>query len=535
MERVISALEEVRSINDAYGISTDTITNMQDEISRAKVCTPVIGKFSSGKSALINTVLRYDDEPKILKEDITPETAVPAELVYTELEDEVTVIHNDGTYESMPIDAYRDYEADANTVKCARIQIRNDFLREIPDVMLVDMPGFESGFEVHNRAIDNYLPQSLAYIVTFPADDMIVRSSVGNILRELCLHDMPLCVVITKYDKKNDDFEITFEKMKESLRRFVGNREISYCVTSSFIGDAEELRGFLREIQEQSQDILEEKYRKLVIPIIENTENYLTTTLNGSQLSESELNEKEEKLQKQLSVLDSEFSNEQQDFDVQISECIEEIKADVQSTLESEESTLVAMAMNNQNINDHLNSVVRNAVTVSVKNRLIPKVQKYLKKVSNTINSEAVGDVHVSFTYDADGLNKSIVGSVVAVAAAVVLGMPILGIIVGIFTKLSRDKKREEIKENIRQRLRTEVFPQVMNEVGRGIEATITKQIEQVNTSIAEELNNQRTTLEKAISDLRQQINEEKAQKENLAINIKTDLETLDDIKQELL
>ena len=30
-----------------------------------------------------------------------------------------------------------------------------------------------------------------------------------NILKELCLHDMPICIAITKYDKRNDDFEET--------------------------------------------------------------------------------------------------------------------------------------------------------------------------------------------------------------------------------------------------------------------------------------------------------------------------------------
>ena len=236
MERVMGALEELKSINAAYGIDTAGISRLQAEMSEARVCTPIIGKFSSGKSALVNTILGYSR--KILKEDITPETAIPAEIVYTDSEDVITIIRNDGAYKQLSVDDYRKYEADANTVKSARIQLRNSFLEEIPDVMLVDMPGFESGFEIHNKAIDNYLPQSLAYIIAFPADDMIVRSSVGNILKELCLHDMPLCVAITKYDKRNDDFEVTFEKMKESLKRFVGDREIRYCRTSSFTGDA---------------------------------------------------------------------------------------------------------------------------------------------------------------------------------------------------------------------------------------------------------------------------------------------------------
>lgn len=200
MEKVILALEEIKKMNLAYQISTDAVEKLKEEMVNGKVCVPVIGKFSTGKSALINTILGY--RRRILREDITPETAIPAEIVYSQIEEAVTITKNDGSYESLAIEDYRNYEADANTVKSARIKLRNSFLEGIPDIMIVDMPGFESGFEIHNKAIDNYLTQSLAYIVTFAADDMIVRSSIGNILRELCLHDMPLCIVITKCDKK---------------------------------------------------------------------------------------------------------------------------------------------------------------------------------------------------------------------------------------------------------------------------------------------------------------------------------------------
>ena len=217
---------------------------------------------------------------------------------------------------------------------------------------------------------------------------------------------MPLCIVITKYDKKNDDFELTFEKMKESLKRFIGDREVKYCRTSSFTGDAEELEEFLVEIQKQSQEILASKYRKLALPVVENTESYLITTLNSSQLSESELNEQEEKLHKQMSTLESKFSNEQEDFELEVSECVEEIKNDVRQALEGEETTFVVMALNGQDIKEKLNTVVRNAVTVSVKKRFIPKVEKYLKRVSKVLSNESLGDIQISFTFDADKLGK---------------------------------------------------------------------------------------------------------------------------------
>ena len=185
MEKIIKALTELQKINNVYSLSNGTVDKLLKDTENAKVYTPVIGKFSSGKSALLNTLLGYSR--KILKEDITPETAVPAEISYSPGEDHIYVVHNDGECKKISISDYRQLDVDANIVRCTRLNLKNSFLEKIPDVMLVDMPGFESGFEVHNKAIDNYLPLSLAYIITFPADDMIVRSSVGNILKELCL------------------------------------------------------------------------------------------------------------------------------------------------------------------------------------------------------------------------------------------------------------------------------------------------------------------------------------------------------------
>lgn len=531
MERLFSALRDIKSINRAYDINTDEIEAIETMISQAKVCTPVIGKFSSGKSALINSVLGYSR--KILKEDITPETAVPAEIVHTDKEEKVEIVKSDALVQQIELEEYRGYEADAKTVKCAKIYLRNQFLSEIPDVMLVDMPGFESGFEIHNRAIDDYLPNSLAYIVAFPADDMIVRSSVGNILKELCLNDMPLCVVITKYDKRNDEFEITLKKMQESMRRFVGDRQIHYCKTSSFDGDSEELKEFLTEIQEKSQEILYAKYVKEVLNVIETTENYLVTRLNSSRLSASELDEKEDQIQKQIEGMNSRFSDDQNSFETDIRKCINIIKNDVQCAMEAEISTFTAMIMNNQNINAQLNTVVRNAVTASVKKNLLPKIEHYVKKASDNINNDLAGDIHVPLNIDYNGMNKNISNTVVAVTSFLLLG-PIMGVITAVLLKVRDEKKREEAKMQIRSRLQNDIFPQVLNEVSHNLEIEVTKQVKLINTSIKEQINNQNVILSKAMEDVRNEKNLEQSRKENLEIDINQDLERIKEIKNGL-
>lgn len=536
MERVLEALAVLEEINIAYGITTERLLQMRAEIADAKVCMPIIGKFSSGKSALVNTLLGYSR--KILKEDITPQTAVPTEIIYTDGEECAVMLQNDGTVRTLSLEEYSSQETEALAVKKARLYLHCRFLGEIPDIMLVDMPGFESGYEVHNKAIDDYLPQSLAYILTFPADDMIVRNSVGNILRELCLHDMPLCVVITKFDKRGYDFDTTFAKMQESLRRFVGERQIQYCRTSSFTGEAMELEEYLREIQEKAHDILAEKYRKLILPMAENTENYLKTLLKGESLSGSELEEQEEKLRGQLSTLDHRLLGEQEEFQGEMAACTEEIKRDVQCAMEEEEPTLVAMAMNNQNINGHLNQVIRSAVTVSMKKHFMPLLEKHLKRTAGILNSEMEGDIHISFSYDArnlhNGMVQAVMAGVVAGAVGNLHGIPILGLVAAIFMKLRSDKKREEARQEIHRKLQGEVFPQVQREVGNGIEITIARQVVLVNAAIEKELGEQKDTLEKAMEDVRSRMKEETDRKERLGMDLKADLERIEEIKDGL-
>ena len=127
-------------------------------------------------------------------------------------------------------------------------------------------------------------------------------------------------------------------------------------------------------------------------------------------------------------------------------------------------------------------------------------------------------------------------GPIVAAVAGLIIGLPILGaIIAGIAAyfigKSSAKKKREEQKNEIRSKLRTEVYPQIMKEVGNGVEMAITKQLKLINTSIEDELKYQKDTLEKAVADVRQRMSDEKAKKENLAIDINNDLARIEELR----
>lgn len=536
-DQIVAALDTIEEINKHYDISNENVEKTRAKYVAAKVCTPVIGRFSSGKSALVNTILGYSR--RLLKEDITPETSIPAEIIYTSGEERVEIQENNGAVHTMDVADYRKFTADAKTVKSARLFLNNKFLEKIPDVMIVDMPGFESGFEIHNKAIDNYLPQSLAYIITFPADDMTLKESVGHILHELCLRDMPICVVITKCDKVTEDnYEAMLSTLKIGLKKYIGDMEVAFYRSSSRDGNVLQVEHFLLNIQEKSRELLIKRYTADVMTHLGNIENYLINALDGNHLSESELDEKEARQKKELDKMSEELALEQGNFNAEVVHCATAIKNDLQMALEYAEDGLIETALAGGDIKDDLNSLVRSTVTKSIQQRFLPQIDKYLKKVGKCLNGDKLGEVHILFQYDAKGISDGILSSILLGVATGFLFGPILGALVvigkSIWEMIRGEKERDEEREKIRNRLHNEVFPQIMTQVGANIEAVLMKQMGLINTSVEAEMKHQRATLEKAIEDTRTQMKLEKASKEKREEMMKADLVKIGEIKNDL-
>nr|WP_302663664.1 dynamin family protein [uncultured Agathobaculum sp.] len=527
MEKIKQALMLLRDMNEKYGLPNDNVEAVQAQTVNASVCMPLIGKFSSGKSALLNSVLDYEN---LLSENIGPETAVPTELCYAE-EYRIIMEENDGSLHEIEWADYQEMQPDPSTVRCFRMELANDILREIPDVVLVDMPGFESGIEVHNRAIDSYVSRSLAYLIVFPADNMVLSSSMSSFLLELCQHDMPICVVITKCDKCNSEFAETFAALKTALHKLMGDRAITFCRTSSRANEVEELRNYLHSIERQSQSILEKSFRGQVLSEANVTAAYLKSTLEGSQLSESELKEEEERKKHELDELGQRFEDNRRKFQNEIYDCVELIRGDVLTALQAQESEYIELALNKQDIRPMMNITVRRAVTQSLKKNFISKLEKYLNGVNSCVTGDSVSDVDVQISVDVDKIMKNAVSSTVAGVTGLLLMGPIIGGIAAALVKLANcigaGKKREKAKQEIRMELNTKAYPKIQMEVGSAISKELEQQMRQIDADIQQKIDRQSEVLEKALQDLQDKQREENTQRAGREEQLRADLDTV--------
>lgn len=168
----------ISNINDAYKVALSAVTNDSAiaRISAAKesilnriqndafVKVPFVGDFSAGKSSLLNAFL---DRQELLPTDITPETAVSYELWYAE--DEMLELWKNnslaGTYKIEEIKKLN--VSPGNIVK---VYLNNGKIKDLNQrgIVLVDMPGVDSGIEAHTSAILNYItfPCIFRYIIT---------------------------------------------------------------------------------------------------------------------------------------------------------------------------------------------------------------------------------------------------------------------------------------------------------------------------------------------------------------------------------
>lgn len=153
----------------------------------------LIGGFSSGKSAFLNRLTGRH----LFREELGPETALPAEVSWAPVES-CDAVFNDGSKASIPIDT-----ATANPPKDARyisMRLDNDFLKQRPELILVDFPGFDSNVKAHNEAITAYLKKGSAFLLFIPASNGSLTSSDIKFVREAASYPQALGCFISKAD-----------------------------------------------------------------------------------------------------------------------------------------------------------------------------------------------------------------------------------------------------------------------------------------------------------------------------------------------
>lgn len=329
----ISAAE----IMEKYDFSSGELRAAAAEYERFCVVIPFIGAFNTGKSSAINALLDTSSLPT----GITANTSVPTELVFGE--NRLTVFRGEAR-QAIGIHELRDRTLDLTGVSRIRLELNNPFLRELSGIMMVDMPGLDSGIAQHEKALRGYLPKSLAYILTFSADEPVIKKSVSDFLSELRLRELPVYVVLTKCDKVPKEAAARAkEYLTGAIRELLGveNAEVC-CICSKFEKDVSELRALLYSLQLRADRIRDGIYKERFLRCCRPAEAYLRQRIAGERLTVSELEGRIRQLQAGMELQNGEIEKESERFRSELPAIEESIRQKIFAGLKEIKSTMVS-------------------------------------------------------------------------------------------------------------------------------------------------------------------------------------------------
>ena len=528
--------KQLIEIQEKYGIDSEESKKIYEGIDSYHVNTPVVGNFSTGKSSMINAVI---GKP-LLGVEITPETAVPTEIYYG---DNKVYEYDKGEIVERSIEELPLKGLTIQTTDLVKIEFDNEFLKEIKTVNIVDLPGFDTNFELHNRAIDQYLPNSLAYLLVVSSDEPVLKESISEFLKELKVYNMPVYVVITKCSRLDDD---ELAECKDLLKKLVGKiverDDVKVaCVDSYGRVNVDELKDILREIQSQTGRIFVNKYSKALKQSSMLAEVYLMERIDKACLSASRLEEEEEKIKRKMDDISIEIEKEKQNFDRQAKVCINTIKERIQSDLDGTIPTISAMIENGTDITEKINSVVRRSVRIGINTEFEPKLKKYVEHISEMITIEFPENELIVDNLG-NVLKANVVDEVTKTALPVILAGvgfvlnpigAIIGGILGVTFDILHNVKSNKKKEKEIDKATKAIVAEVSKQTATSIENEITKYIEKINGRIEQDVLKKKAVLEKSLSDIRIDISIEENTRSQDIEDLEKDLKVIKEFRND--
>lgn len=193
---------------------SDEFEMLKKNINDYKINVLFIGGYSAGKSALLNCMIGSEK----LVENQAPETAIATELRFAEV-DSIYAVDADGKMKALESTD----QANAEEYNHIIYNICSENLEDLPEYVLVDTPGFDSGIERHNKALMQYIgSKGTAYIIVVDCEKGTLSHSALNYLNEVSHYSNDIAVIINKCDKK------TKEDVEE-IKNHVSKLLISNC------------------------------------------------------------------------------------------------------------------------------------------------------------------------------------------------------------------------------------------------------------------------------------------------------------------
>lgn len=560
----------VSVVEKACAIAKDSLNN-QDSIikagldrdgleldlnNHAYVKVPFVGDFNAGKSSLINSFLGID----LLPTNILPETAVSYELYYSEQE-RLEIVDGGNVKETAPLSKVS--ELNLTPTNLVKVFVNNQKIKALNEkhVVIVDMPGIDSGVEAHNNAILNYVQDGTCFMLVTDAECGTLRATTLNFIDEVKKYGSDVYIAISKCDKKSSEEVDKIKRTVEEVAEKYLGKKVPVAVTSAVDKNYSELEKILNSID--SEILIENRFK---LPVT----NYVNGFIVELQLqiklllsNESDYSDKLEKLRREK---DDAIENVKKRASAaqSVSGSADDILQDITVALKSKSGYLATLLYQQVDTNVFANeimTVIRPVLVNSLKREVTEygdvisgAVQEFTLNVDNIINDKDNDLLNGATEMVENLLGKDVLEGMlkkgldkVAEKLVAYKGLstllkgfakvltPIITIVVNILPDLMRmifGKSKENKINEIKLKFSTEVVYKIVESLRSSIEEIISSQRAEVDSNIQTLIEEETKKYNDNIQAILKQQNEEKEEREQKAASLTVKLESLIELQK---
>lgn len=539
-------LSSVRDIYARHGFDLGHVNELAPLIEHFEIRLPLIGAFSCGKSSLLNALL----DERLLATDVTPETAVPTELRFG-IERRFTGCFPDGR--RLPLnetDLRENQLAPLLSTGWVEAQLPSPALAERQQLVLVDLPGWDSGVAAHECVIDHYASRSLAYGLVVGVEDGALRDSLRRALLELAIAEVPIVLIISKIDKRPEvDVQAVVDHLHADITELMGREPLAVVITSARKNNLGTLEAALDGLQAQAGKIFESRVVDAYRRNLQHAVQHLTLLANQDNKDAVHLQADIDKLEQDLRAFDIRLKNETDELEGRIDPILGTIRLRVENALRGRSEMLTQRALNGQDISDDILGTARLVISEALRQEFGPVMQRYLDRLVDALPSR------IDFNFDlsqATRTDDSVgggefrwkeLGKLLApwvqkikhpLAQVLAPLMPILGAIFD--SQADRDRQaldqarqREEVKSRIHSALDNAV-----QQIDAQLRPVMTEQVKRIQAEVARNINAERSEVEKTLATLITALQQGEAEATALRQCAQADIDRLNKMLAEL-
>ena len=559
-KNALTVIEEASNINTKYSFEnlSKILLEMQNTVKNFKINAPLIGLFSAGKSSILNKYLNID-----LPVGIEAKTSVACEFVY-DTDEYLEVVSDKNESSRKSIAELKDLTIE--NCSFVRMHLNSDKLMNLKYITIVDMPGLDSGYEQHNKAIKNYISSASYFIIIMDIENGTIKKSLLDFLKELDLYKLKFGFILSKYEQKEEsDIEDIIKNTEETILNHIGEK-VFVGKVSPHNSDIEDFENILSNMQ--TVDIAKNNLYSSLKLILEDLLKELNRKLKYDRFDINEINKNIRELEKKSQ--DIEKSIEKEAYFIKNkanNQLTDAILSDISNTLSENVDMLVMKAKeNSSSLGEAINQLIRPIMVSSSDRHLKELFAEIYERVQLNFNS-IVGELQtgsldfdnieegnrqidiglnsisaIASKYLPAGMAAGTVGTAALIAAGIPIApiIPIVGALVLVLMPFLSDKlksmreasQNEKIKSQIIGNVIPSVIPQIRDKIDTFISQQTDAFIKAVMEKFEEEGKSIKYALENAKKDKEISENEFNEKQEILKADIEKTKKLILEIKE---